>query len=420
MARTLDVFIAGVMAGTITHKPGGNHRFDYDPVYQDGAQRIPLSQSLPLTQRRHGMRPISNWMWGLLPDNEITLDRWARRFRVSARNPFALLGAMGEDCPGAVQLTHSGTGIAAGGDVAWITKAGLERRITELLKDPGAGRLDDDRGQFSLAGAQAKTALLREGSRWGVPSGRMPTTHILKPESPRFPGLAANEHFCLELARAAGLPAVRSEVLHTGNASVFVSERYDRFRQNGSKTILRLHQEDCCQALGIAPQKKYQSEGGPGIPEIMELLRFSKAPETDRGRFMRAQAFNFVIAGTDAHAKNFAILYEPSGAYRLMPLYDVISFLPYHTRTPQLKLAMTIGGRRHPSEIKPHHWERTAERCGYPAARMQQSVRELLETVPDLAGKVRKDCVAAGLDKAFVTRLASLVADHARELAKGY
>ena len=418
MGRSLDVYIAGVLAGTITHKPGGNYRFDYDPAYRQGPQRVPLSQSLPLTLGRHGMRPVSNWMWGLLPDNDITLDRWARRFQVSARNPFALLRAMGEDCPGAVQLAPSGTDIITDGDVTWISKANIERRITELLKDPGAGRLSEDRGQFSLAGAQAKTALLRDGARWGVPSGRMPTTHILKPESPRFPGLAANEHFCLQLARAAGLPAVRSEVLHIGKANVFVSERYDRFRESGSKTILRLHQEDCCQALGVAPQKKYQSEGGPGIPEIMELLRFSKSPEIDRDRFMRAQAFNCVIAGTDAHAKNYAILYEPSGAYRLMPLYDVISFLPYHTDKSQLKLAMTIGGRRQTAEIKPQHWERTAGRCGYPVEQMLQAVRELLESVPDLAVKVRMDCIAAGLDKPFVTKLATLIASHAKALSK--
>ena len=419
MARSLNVYIASVLAGTITHKPGGNYRFDYDPAYRQGPQRIPLSQSLPLTLGRHGMRPIANWMWGLLPDNDITLDHWARRFQVSARNPFALLSAMGEDCPGAVQLTPSGTDIISGGDVTWISKANLARRITELLKDPGAGRLSDDRGQFSLAGAQAKTALLRDGARWGVPRGRMPTTHILKPESPRFPGLAANEHFCLELARSSGLPAARSEVLHIGKANVFVSERYDRYRQRGSKEILRLHQEDCCQALGVAPRKKYQSDGGPGIPEIMELLRFSKAPNIDRDRFMRAQAFNYVIAGTDAHAKNYAILYEPSGAYRLMPLYDVISFLPYHTRPSQLKLAMTVGGRRQTDEIKPHHWERTAERCGFPAARMLQMVRDLVETLPDLARTVCKDSIAAGVEKTFVKKLAALIADHAKVLAKG-
>jgi serine/threonine-protein kinase HipA len=121
-------------------------------------------------------------MWGLLPDNDITLDRWARRFQVSARSPFALLSAMGEDCPGAVQLTPSGTDIISDGDVTWISKTNLERRIAELLKDPGAGRFSEDRGQFSLAGAQAKTALLRDGARWGVPRGRTPTTHILKPE----------------------------------------------------------------------------------------------------------------------------------------------------------------------------------------------------------------------------------------------
>ena len=418
MPRTLEVYIADVLAGIVTQRPGGNFRFEYDAAYAADPASIPLSQSMPLTQRTHGTRSIANWMWGLLPDNEVTLNRWAQRYKVSARNPFALLTAMGEDCPGAVQLAPPGFDLAGRGKVQWISAADLDKRIRALLEDPGAGRLSSDPGQFSLAGAQSKTALYRAGEKWGVPSGRTPTTHILKPEGPRFAGLAANEHFCLELARMAGIPAARSEVrIFDGNPTIIV-ERFDRYRDKRDGLIKRIHQEDCCQALGVHPNRKYQSEGGPGIPEIMDLLRFTKAPDIDRDRFMRAQAFNSLIGGTDAHAKNYSILYEPGGGFRLMPLYDLISFLPYHQSRAQLTLAMTIASRRAIDEIRLNHWERAAGRCRYPGERAVAHVRDLTAKLPDLAAAVRAACRKSGLNHPILDQLAGQIAGNARRVAK--
>ena len=418
MARALEVHIADVLAGIVTQRPGGNFRFEYDAAYAADCASIPLSQSMPLTQRTHGTRSIANWMWGLLPDNEVTLNRWAQRYRVSARNPFALLAAMGEDCPGAVQLSPPGFDLAGRGNVQWISAANVDKRIRALFEDPGAGRLSSDTGQFSLAGAQSKTALYRAGAKWGVPRGRTPTTHILKPEDPRFAGLATNEHFCLELARIAGIPAARSEVQKFDGIPTIIVERFDRYRDNRDGLIKRIHQEDCCQALGVHPNRKYQSEGGPGIPEIMALLRSTKASEIDRDRFMRAQAFNCLIGGTDAHAKNYSILYEPGGAFRLMPLYDLISFLPYQQRRAQLTLAMTIAGRRAIDEIRLNHWERAAERCGYPGERAVAHVRDLTAKLPDLSATVRAACRKSGLNHPILDQLVDQIADNARRVAK--
>ena len=357
-------------------------------------------------------------MWGLLPDNDITLNGWARRAQTSARNPFALLAAMGEDCPGAAQLVPPGHDFAGRGGVQWITPANLGERIRTLLDDPGAGRLSNDTGQFSLAGAQAKTALYRAGRKWGVPHGRTPTTHILKPEGPRFPGLAINEYFCLELARAAGLPAVRSAVQIIGGTPTIIVERFDRYRDPRDGLIKRIHQEDCCQALGMHPSARYQSDGGPGLPEIMDLLRFSKAPDIDRERFMRAQVFNALIGGTDAHGKNYAILYEPGGAFRLTPLYDLISFLPYQQRRSQLRLAMTIGGKRAIDEIKLSHWERAAARCGYDGGRVMAQVRDLTARLPDLAATVKTKCDSSGLRHTILDQLVDQIADNAGRVGK--
>lgn len=418
MARTLVVTVADAFAGTVTQRPNGNFRFDYNSDYAADQNSIPLSFSMPPTKRAHGTRAISNWMWGMLPDNEVTLNRWAQRHQVSARNPFALLAAMGEDCPGAVQLAPPGFDFSGRGSVQWISAKNLEERVHALLQDPGAGRLSNDTGQFSLAGAQSKTALYRAEKRWGVPRGRTPTTHIIKPEGPRFAGLATNEHFCLELARAAGLPSVRTEVQKFDGVSAIIVERFDRYRDKRDSLVKRIHQEDCCQALGVHPNTKYQSEGGPGLPEIMHLLRSTKSPEVDRDRFMRAQVFNFLIGGTDAHAKNYSIIYEPGGAFRLTPLYDVISFLPYQQRRSQLKLAMTIGGRREVDEIRLRHWERAAERCRYSAERLVAHVREMTASLPDLAATVRIACRKSGLRNPILDQLIDQIADNAVRIAK--
>lgn len=418
MVRSLEVHVVDVLAGVVTQRPNGSFRFEYDPGYAADTASIPLSFSMPLTQRVHGTRAIANWMWGLLPDNEVTLNRWAQRYQVSARNPFALLSAMGEDCPGAVQLVPPGFDLAGRDGVQWISAKNLDERIRALMQDPGAGRLSTDAGQFSLAGAQSKTALYRTGKRWAVPRGRTPTTHILKPEGPSFAGLATNEHFCLELARAADIPAVRSEVQAFDGIPTIIVERFDRYRDKRDGLIKRIHQEDCCQALGVHPNTKYQSDGGPGIPEIMELLRFSKASDVDRDRFMQAQVFNFLIGGTDSHAKNYSIIFEPGGAFRLTPLYDLISFLPYQQRRSQLKLAMTIGGRREVDEIRLRHWERAGELCGYPAARIVSLVKDLTARLPDLAAAVRTAARKSGLRHPILDQLVDQIADNAKRIAK--
>ena len=418
MARTLEVHIADTFAGVVTQRPGGTFRFDYDPTYAANPASIPLSHAMPITRRGHGTRPITNWMWGLLPDNDVTLNRWAQRAQVSARNPFALLAAVGEDCPGAAQLVPPGHDFAGRGGVQWISAANLGERIRALLDDPGAGRLPSDSGQFSLAGAQAKTALYRTGRKWGVPRGRTPTTHILKPEGPRFLGLAINEHFCLELARAAGLPSVRSEVQIIDSIPTIIIERFDRYRDAGDGLIKRIHQEDCCQALGVHPSAKYQSDGGPGLPEIMDLLRFSKAPGIDRDRFMRAQVFNFLIGGTDAHGKNYSIIYEPGGSFRLTPLYDVISFLPYQQRRSQLRLAMTIGGKRAIDDIRAEHWQRAAERFRYDGEQVVVEVRDMAAQLPDLAATVRTACDKAGLKHSILDQLVDQIADNVGRVGK--
>ena len=382
--KSLKVLLTDKVIGEVTQRVSGNYRFEYASEWQGNPRHIPLSRSMPLQQQRHRTRPIANFMWGLLPDNERILDEWAKRFHVSARNPFALLAAVGEDCPGAVQLVPPDIELSGRENLKRLTRKELEARIIALKNDPGAGRLVQDTGQFSLAGAQAKTALYRIENSWGIPQGRTPTTHIFKPETGRIRHIASNEHFCLELARRLGLPAAISTVEVIADVPVIIVERYDRIRR--SQSVLRVHQEDMCQALGVNPFRKYQTEGGPTIKHIMALLLDSANPNVDRDRFARAQALNFVIAGTDAHARNYSIVYAPGGRFRLAPLYDVISDLPYAADRRESSLALGIDGHRLLREIAPRHWEAMAADVGFEPERMLGHVRDIIARAPDEAG----------------------------------
>lgn len=416
--KILHVLINEKDVGRILQRSTESYSFEYLPEWQANARHVPLSRSLPVQQQRHSTKPITNFMWGLLPDNARTLEEWSRRFQVSARNPFALLAAVGQDCPGAVQIVGPNTDFSRGESIRRLTRKDLEERIRALNTNSGAGRLGSDTGQFSLAGAQAKTALYKIKNSWAVPEGRTPTTHIFKPESGQIPNIASNEHFCLKLARCLDLPAAISTVETIDGIPVIIVERYDRLRR--PQGVVRVHQEDMCQALGVNPMRKYQAEGGPGIREIMQLLRESANPDLDRDRFMRAQALNFVIAGTDAHARNYSIVYAPGGAFRLAPLYDIISDLPYAADRRESSLAMKIGGHRVLREILPRHWEILSADVEFDASRGLAHVRDLIARAPDEADAVLADLKLNGLHNPILVRLCKELRARCKDLALIY
>lgn len=252
----LVTLLDGRVVGHVRQDRQGQLRFAYEEAWRDGPGAYPLSLSIPLSRREHGDPVVRPYLEGLLPDNDGVLARWGSRFHVSARNPFALLAHVGEDCAGAVQLVPPERlpELLARADppVLWLDEAGVAARLRELRGDASAWREASDPGYFSLPGAQAKTALLLRDGRWGVPSGRTPTTHILKPPLGAFDGFAENEHLCLRLAAALGIPSTRSEVARFGDEVAIVVERYDRVSVDGR--LVRIHQEDFCQALGVSPR----------------------------------------------------------------------------------------------------------------------------------------------------------------------
>lgn len=375
----------------------------------------------PLAAADHPHAPIDAFIWGLLPDNEQVLDRWARQFQVSARNPFALIGAVGEDCAGAIQfVTPERFEALERGDedgVQWLGDAEIEDRLRTLRQDHAAWRDIRDHGQFSLAGAQPKTALLEQNGRWGVPSGRTPTSHILKPPTGAFDGHAENEHFCLRLAARLGLPVAWSEVRRFGGEIAIVVERYDRRTVDGR--LLRIHQEDLCQALGVPPTRKYQADRGPYMKRCATLIREqSSAPSEDVDTFIQAVLFNWIIGGTNAHAKNYSLLIAEEGQVRLAPLYDISSALPYDgLQYQRLKLAMKLGGEYYLRDIGPRQVAKMAVELRQDPAALIARAKAIADQIATDAPLVSEDLAAAGLDHVLIPRLRDVLVDRATRLS---
>lgn len=198
MTNELVALLDGKEVGRVHKDARGRLIFVYDRDWREARGAYPISLSMPLGAEEHGPAAVQSFLWGLLPDSDRVLDRWAKKFQVSARNVFALISHVGEDCAGAIQfVTPDRLEILRSGvddKVEWLDEAAIAKRLQALREDHAAWRLPGDTGQFSLAGAQPKTALFLQKDRWGIPSGRIPTTHILKPPTGHFDGHAENEH----------------------------------------------------------------------------------------------------------------------------------------------------------------------------------------------------------------------------------
>jgi serine/threonine-protein kinase HipA len=417
MSDSLVVVLGSQVAGTVVRLRGGQLRFDYDDDYRTGRSPIPLSLSMPVQVRTHTDRVVRPWLWGLLPENEAVLDRWAREFQASASSPLSLLGTpVGEDCAGAVRLVRPERleqHLERAGDVVWLTEAEVAQRLRELAVDTTAWLGRPVTGQFSLAGMQAKTALRYSGGSWGIPSGAEPTSHILKPAVARLADHDLNEHLCMEAARRTGLVVATTRIERFEDQSAIVVERYDRVEQDGA--YVRVHQEDLCQALSVLPSGKYQNNGGPGPEDIVALMRRampSAAADEDTWRFIDALALNWFIAGTDGHAKNYSLLLG-TGEVRLAPLYDIASALPYDDHERRFKLAMKLGGSYAVYPFR-NPWRRVANDLAVDVETLLDRVVNMGAQLPDAFADASAHHDALSLGSELPMKLVNRVADRTR------
>lgn len=367
--KVLDVYLDGVYIGQAEQSPQGALSFAYDDEYRQQPDATPLSLSMPLGLQRHGNKPVRAFLEGLLPDSEPARARWATTYGVSARNPFALLAHVGRDAAGAVQIMPAGDESSDAahrfGDIEWLDDddfVALAREIAEHGQDWDPGRFG---GRWSLAGAQPKIALFRdpETGRYGIPRDSTPTNCIVKPSFSGYTRHHVNEALCLIAAHEAGLLTAEVSLLDVADVQALVSHRYDRV-PNDDGSWSRVHQEDMCQALSVPPELKYQSHGGPGVADIGALLQ--TLPLQDREisteRFLKGLAFNVLIGGTDAHAKNYSlVLIGPRAQFA--PLYDVASAACY-PQYERLRSPMTIGRHEKFLDVIDDDWKRVAKQLG--------------------------------------------------------
>lgn len=333
IVEQLKVFLDGAFAGEVAQDRSGRVSFTYDPAYLARPDPTPLSQVIGTRSSQYKPSHVKNWFDGLLPDNTGVREEWGRRYQISARNPLALLRFVGRDAAGAVQVVPrdeaAPDSVAQTGAIQWLTADEFETLLEGLRNHRGDWGRGFRNGRWSLAGAQNKVALLKDGDRWGVPLDSTPTTHIVKTSIGGYHLHDVNEYASQRAAQLLGIPAANTSLSVHGSERAVVSTRFDRTQIDGRWR--RIHQEDLCQALGVAPALRYQSDGGPGVNAIRRVFaRFALSRERVRANrtFFDYLTYNFVIGATDAHAKNFSILHVGS-ASRLAPMYDVASGLPY-------------------------------------------------------------------------------------------
>jgi len=392
----LSVALNGRLVGTLERAPNGAISFVYAPDWlHDERRAIPVSLSLPLREDRYTGAEVSAYFDNLLPDNDQIRGKVAEKVGAEGTDAFNLLSKIGRDCVGALQFLPDGADIPPPGppQCAPLDDAEIADTIRNLAAAPLGIRPDGEREfRISIAGAQEKTAFLWNDG-WCLPKGATPTTHIFKPQLGELPNKldmsrsVENEHFCLTFCRELGLDVATSRIIDFEEVRVLSIERFDRTRTADGR-LLRLPQEDFCQALSVPATLKYNNEGGPGIRECLSLLTGSDEPEDDRLAFLKAQIVFWLVAATDGHAKNFSIFLFPGGRFRMTPLYDVMSAQPSYAqgriRRNQIKQAMAIGDNRHyvANEILPRHFAQSAKAAGISTQQIQQLLHDLEQNVP--------------------------------------
>lgn len=366
--KRLAVYLNGARVGVLAD--GEEPVFVYDPGWLAGGMAQPLSRQLPLQAGPFVGRTVRGFFAGLLPEAE-PRDRIASILGISGGNDFAMLERIGGECAGAVSVLPEDLPppIPGTGRLRWLGEAELSAIIAELPQRPLMAGEEGIR--LSLAGAQIKLPVVldpEDSNRVALPLDGTPSTHIIKPEPARFPGLAANEAYCMDLARKVGLRAAEVQCRVIGETPCLMVKRYDRTASPDSPAV-RLHQEDFCQALGFPPERKYQQEGGPSLRDCFTLLRdWSTAPVIDIRDFLDAVIFAVLTGNADAHGKNHSFLYV-GGERRLAPLYDQVCTLAW----PELSksLSMKIGAARTLAEVSPEHFKQLSSeaRLGWPMVR---------------------------------------------------
>lgn len=412
----LHAFLDGTPVGTFTMNNNGTVTFAYTDEYRHHSTPTPLSLSMRPTRRQWPSRSAMPYLAGLLPDSEDRLSQLAAEYRTTS-NPFRLLEHVGRDAAGAIQLLPTGSAPSDAGErsgrVRKLSTTDFDSMIDDLVSDPGTWGKGTYGGHWSLAGAQSKVALFRfDDGTWGIPQDSTPTTHILKPAVAALPNHDINEFVTMDAARRLGLHVAHHDLIQAPSGiHVFVSRRYDRVKRDG--VWHRLHQEDLCQAMAVAPERKYQELGGPSVRQIAGFLKDAISDIAERRiaqqRFFDALVFNVAMLGTDAHAKNYSVMLDQDRV-TLAPLYDLASHAAYPAANGQpLTSAMSMDDIYRFDAIGEPQFLRVARTLSIENDRAVDRVREITRGVSAAYSEA-----AALVESPFARHLSDAIAMNAR------
>ena len=405
MNRILEVWLLGQSVGQLI-QADGRLSFSYSPRWLQSPSAQPLSRSLPLRPESFDDKATRPFFAGLLPEGD-KRKLVAMALQVSPQNDYALLNGIGGECAGAVTLLEPGqqpTGLPSEQYVRWLDDGELIAILDELPRRPMLAGKDGLR--LSLAGAQDKLPVVFVNGHIGLPKQNTPSSHILKPAISAVEGSVYNEGFCMALAMRLKLSVASTSIRRVADRVYLLVERYDRLRQpDGS--LQRLHQEDFCQALGVAPEYKYQNEGGPDLTQCFDLIRKATRPSAPQVlRLLDYVIFNALIGNHDAHAKNFSLIYTRRGTV-LAPLYDTLSTAVYANLTD--KMAMKIGSKYKFTEVQKQHWEQFAQAAGLSPVQVKKRILTLASLLPSEAVSLRHELTTQELDHDILSEIVGLI-----------
>lgn len=392
--KELIAYSYGQAVGSLRQSDSGSLSFQY---FSGVDEKLQLSLAMPVRESPYPSKITKSFIEGLIPEGLDTREALGREFGVSPQNPFALLEHIGLDCAGAIQFFRPQS--LESSEVKDALVPCNDRVIAQRLRNlanPGQSWILP-RERWSLAGAQSKFALRQENGNWYEAQGSEPTTHIFKPGIHTLKDQALNEHLCLKALGAVGMPVAHTEYREFAGVPAIVIERYDRLRLDNGQ-VLRLHQEDFCQATSTLPQNKYESHKGPNALKIIEVLRRGGASETEVEKFVQGLIGNYLLGAPDAHAKNYSLMHLPDGSLAFAPLYDIASALPYESGDSDYgyseedglpgvsnelqKAAMAIGGERRFGKISRKHWAKFAHSAKLDEGWLRTTVRVIAERLP--------------------------------------
>jgi serine/threonine-protein kinase HipA len=404
--HSLGIYFEGRAVGTVAVDASGRFIFEYANSWVSDANAFAISRSLPLERSDTEAEAGHNFFSNLLPEGRVR-DLVARHLGVSPGNDFALLDALGGECAGALVISRAQP----------RSKSHSYRRLDEREIADRASRglafaetSGTDGIRLSLAGAQDKLPVKVDGSQLFLPEGDSPSTHILKFANPDYSGFPENELFVTRLAGLCDLPTVTAELHAIGKTRHLLVRRYDRVVE-ADGTIRRLHQEDFCQALGVAPSRKYEQEGGPRFDQCFGLVEdASVEPALDTRSLLRWLVFNLIVGNADGHAKNLSLLLSPKGA-RLAIFYDLLCTAMYPAVTT--RLAMSVNEKWDPGQIDGKDWRALAQsiRVG---SFLENAVVELVEELPQRARQLARDLESEYGRMGITDSIAAIIGKRAR------